>query len=98
MYGDEGIDLLIRSLRTEGASPRRLRARLVGGASVTTTSVFNVGERNITAARRKLWTSRIPVDAEDVGGKIARTVHMRLDDGSVLVKSPSRPDLILRPI
>lgn len=95
MYGDTGIALLIRRMQSMGADLRQVRARLIGGSSVAGTSVFAVGQRNITSARRTLWSHRITVEAEDVGGEIPRTVRMRVLDGRVLVTSPARADLVL---
>ena len=95
LYADTGIDLLVGQMQARGADLRLVRARLIGGSSIAGTSAFAVGQRNITAARRRLWSRRITVDAEDVAGQIPRTVRMRTIDGRVLVTSPNRTDLIL---
>lgn len=94
LYADSGVPLLAKRMNYAGAG-RRLRARIIGGSSVAGTSVFAVGQRNITAARRELWSLRITLDAEDVGGAIARTVRMRSIDGRVLIRAPGRRDLVL---
>jgi len=65
--------------------------RLVGGAAVVESLArFDVGRRNVVAVRRALWRVGAAVLAEDVGGRISRTV--RLDVG-VGVLEVSNPDL-----
>lgn len=93
MYADSGIPLLVQRMQHAGA--RSYRARIIGGSSIAGTSVFAVGQRNITAARRQLWSKRITLEAEDVGGSIPRTVRMRASDGRLLVRGPGRQDMVL---
>lgn len=94
LYADSGIPLLLTRMgRPSGRRP--IHACLVGGSSPPGTSVLAVGRRNLVAARRALWAQRITLDAEDVGGSLARTVRLRAADGRVLVCAPGRHDLVL---
>lgn len=72
-----------------GAAPRRLVAKLVGGAAMFKTDnvMSSVGERNLEEVRRQLSLLRIPILAEDTGGSHARTVELRLDSGVLVVRS-----------
>jgi chemotaxis protein CheD len=79
------VDLMAR----EGASPRRLTGRLVGGASMFASlaapGTIQMGERNIVACRQVLHSQGIPLVGEAVGGDYGRTVKLRIADGQVEV-------------
>ncbi|PKQ37604.1 MAG: chemotaxis protein CheD [Actinobacteria bacterium HGW-Actinobacteria-1] len=72
-----------------GAAPRRLVAKIVGGAAMfkADSNLSNVGERNLEEVRHQLGLLRIPILAEDTGGSHARTVELRLDTGVLVVRS-----------
>ena len=95
MFADTGLDELVAALEGLGAGPRRLRAKLVGGAAVSEALRMNIGQRNVLAAKRLLWRRAIPIDAEEVGGNLARTVHMQSPTGRLRVLSPQTPERIL---
>ena len=74
-----------------GAEPRRLIAKLAGGASMfaqlMTPGSMQMGERNIVAARDVLRRIGIPVMREAVGGGSGRSVRFYVGDGRVEVRS-----------
>ena len=81
------MDLMAR----EGASPRRMTGRLVGGASMfanlAAPGTIQMGERNVIACRQALHSQGIPLVSEAVGGGYGRTVKLRAADGRVEVSS-----------
>jgi chemotaxis protein CheD len=85
------IPLLIAEMRQRGAKPERIRAKIVGGASMFANLLpnggINIGERNILAVREALSALNVPIDAEDVGSDYGRSVYMRVEDGRVEVRS-----------
>lgn len=83
-----GIPRMIEALGN-GTPPRRLVAKLVGGAAMfkTDSGLGSVGERNLEEVRKQLGLLRIPILAEDTGGGHARTVELHLDTGLVVVRS-----------
>ncbi|MBX2799008.1 MAG: chemotaxis protein CheD [Myxococcales bacterium] len=95
LYATTGIPMLLNEMRYAGANLQCTTARLVGGSSVAGTSMFAVGRRNVMKARQTLYSQRIVVSAEDVGGRIPRSVRLRVADGQVLVTSPDRAQLVL---
>jgi chemotaxis protein CheD len=92
-FADTGIALLFRSAYELGAQKKRCVIRLVGGAEIAaprpegSESIFDVGRRNVLAARGVLWRNGILVDSELVGGTAARTISMAVGDGRVVIKS-----------
>jgi chemotaxis protein CheD len=83
---------MIAELVEAGAARGRLRAKVVGGASMFRWSGGaergqTIGLRNVEAAMRCLRSERIRVSATDVGGRRSRSVIADLD--STLVRTRS---------
>jgi chemotaxis protein CheD len=93
------IATLLAEMTRWGADQRRIRAKLVGGASMFANLVpsgaINIGDRNVAAARQALAQRGIPVVAEDVGSDHGRSVHFFLDDGRVEVRSLKKGNRVL---
>ena len=89
-FPETAVPLLVERLSALGADPRRLVAKLAGGASMfaalMTPGTIQMGERNVVAARSALRTAAIPIIAEAVGGDRGRTVRFHLDDGQVEIR------------
>lgn len=98
-FASSAVSELISLLQQEGASPRRLRARLAGGASMFRDLLegegLRLGRRNVEAAREALQAAGIPVDGEDVYGTYGRSVYLHTCDGKLLVTSVRNPDVVL---
>lgn len=87
MFADSGLDALIREMESRGASKRRLKVKIAGGAKMfEDNSTFDIGKRNHTAIRKALWQHGLFVDAEEVGGSVPRTVYVNVSDGKVTLK------------
>jgi chemotaxis protein CheD len=92
-FADTGIALMFRAAYELGAQKTRCIVRLVGGAEMSAPvsppveGMFNVGRRNILAARGVLWRNGIMIRAEAVGGSAVRSVGMAVSDGRVTVKT-----------
>ena len=87
-FADSGIPLLFQSAYKAGLDKKRAIVKLVGGAEVgqgASASSFQIGRRNALAAKNVLWRNGVLVKAEDVGGTIARTVHLTVGTGRVQV-------------
>jgi chemotaxis protein CheD len=85
------VPLLLEQMARQGASPRRITARIAGGASMfaglSAPGTVNMGERNVVATRNALMTHSIPLVAEDVGKDYGRTVRFCIATGRVDVSS-----------
>ena len=98
-FPETAVPLLVERLRTLGAEPRRLTAKLAGGASMfaalMTPGTVQMGERNIVASRNALREAGIPVSAEAVGGQTGRTVRYVCGTGRVEIRSVGVDALII---
>ncbi|MBE3588280.1 MAG: chemotaxis protein CheD [Thermoanaerobacteraceae bacterium] len=89
-FADLGIPLLIQEMQKEGASPSRLKAKLVGGAQMfsglDSKMILNIGQRNVEKARQMLKEYGIPILAEEVGGNRGRTMIFDTSTGQVSIR------------
>lgn len=96
---ETAVPALIEAMGAAGANPRRLTARLVGGASLftnlSTPGAIQMGERNLVAAREALHRHGIPLVRELVGGDCGRSVWFRTEDGRVLVRTVARGEQVI---
>jgi chemotaxis protein CheD len=87
------VPLLLEQMARLGASPRRITARIAGGASMfaalSAPGTVNMGERNVVATRDALMSHGIPLVAQDVGADYGRTVRFHVADGQVDIESVS---------
>jgi chemotaxis protein CheD len=90
-FPESAVPFLVQRLKALGADPRRLVAKLAGGASMfaqlMTPGSVQMGERNITASRNALRAASIPLAREAVGGERGRSVRFHVADGRVEVRT-----------
>jgi chemotaxis protein CheD len=90
-FPETAVPLLVEELGKLGAAKERLRARLVGGASMfanlSAPGVAMMGERNVMATKEALKVARIPMIAEDTGAGHGRSVYLYLPTGRLEVRS-----------
>ena len=90
-FPETAVPLLIERLKALGADPRRLVAKLAGGASMfsqlVTPGTIQMGERNVLASRSALRTAEIPIIRESIGGERGRSVRFYVEDGRVEIRS-----------
>lgn len=90
-FPETAVPLLVQRMTQLGADPRRMAAKLAGGASMfaalMTPGTIQMGERNIVASRNALRDAAIPIVAEAVGGAQGRSVRFHLTDGSIEIRT-----------
>ncbi|SFU75469.1 chemotaxis protein CheD [Alicyclobacillus macrosporangiidus] len=77
-YGSTAVPWLLERLCEMGAEPRRVRAKLAGGAQMFAPSrgdLLRVGPRNVEAVLAALQACGIRVVAQDTGGQVGRTIE-----------------------
>ncbi len=90
-FPETAVPHLLRAMTAKGALVDRIRARLVGGASMfanlSAPGVALMGERNVLACRDALKQAGIPLVAEDTGKDYGRSVWFYVCDGRVEIRS-----------
>jgi chemotaxis protein CheD len=89
-YVEEAMERLVTGIVEQGGVAERLHVKLIGGARMfhlLTASNFTVGMQNVESAKTKLLDMQIPLESEDTGGTIGRSVGIDLSNGLVTVRS-----------
>jgi chemotaxis protein CheD len=87
---DVGVGRMIEKMKKGGALPSDIKAKIFGGANmfpdiISSGSFMDVGKRNIQAVREELSKHSIDITAEELGGRIGRSVTFDTKDGSVII-------------
>ena len=89
-YVDSGIAMLMDMMLQGGAQKSRLVIKMVGGATMlnisSLSSTFDIGSRNIEAARQIFGKMGIKLNSEEVGGKIGRTARLYVANGRYTIR------------
>ncbi len=87
-FGSVAIPRLVEEVVTAGADPRRLQAKVFGGASVI--GAFSkgrkLGDENANLALESLHALGIPVIEQDLGGTKGRKLVFHSDDGAAWIR------------
>lgn len=87
-FADTGLPMMIEEMKKRGSVRAHIHVKLAGGASIMDDKgIFDIGKRNILAAKRILWKSSLGAVAEDTGGEISRTVTVRVGDAETTISS-----------
>lgn len=73
-FADTAVPAMLQELRSQGANPQQLRAKIAGGACMFGNNQMNIGDRNADEVRRQLKEKKVPLISEDVGGTKGRKV------------------------
>jgi chemotaxis protein CheD len=86
-FADTGIPLLFQSAYRLGLDKKRTIVKLAGGAEIGSQSAgsLQIGRRNALAAKNILWRNGVLINAQDIGGSVARSVHLLALDGRVQI-------------
>lgn len=91
MFADTGIPLLFKGAVRRGLAKSRARVVVAGAAEIMDESgFFNIGKRNYDALRAIFASNGVSIDAEDVGGRLNRTLYLDISTGRILVKIAGR--------
>ena len=86
LYGSSAVPALFRRAYELGAAKERLVVCSAGAAEmIDSGEEVRIGSRNRTLLRKLLWKNSVVLDAEDTGGKEARTMSLSLPDGKVVI-------------
>lgn len=95
-YGNISIPKLIEMMIAKGSNPNRMEAKLFGGASLNIGPLADkmmIGEKNIMVAKEILKEYKIPIIAQDVGGRNGRKIQFNLEQGKILLKYAARSEV-----
>lgn len=90
-YADTGIAEMVKQMEYIGGLRLRMIAKIAGGAKMFdikgSSTIGNIGERNIAATKETLQKLKIRLFAEDVGQNYGRTIIFDSSTGNLTIKS-----------
>lgn len=98
-FADTGIVELVGQMEKLGAKRSRMVAKIAGGATMfnfqSTSSMGQVGDRNVEATKAKLKELNIPILAQDTGANFGRTVIFFPETGEYHIRAVGKPEYII---
>lgn len=95
-YGEYALERLINELIKHGADRSRFEIKVFGGGQILN-GMGDIGAANIRFVREFMETEGLPIDAEDVGGRVARRVRYHPTTGKAMVKQlPVADSMVVR--
>lgn len=89
-FADLAIPMLIDKMEKQGCNKKNIVAKIAGGASMFNFSdksiISDIGKRNSDAVKKTLKDESIRIMAEEIGGNKGRTMILKANDGSVILK------------
>lgn len=88
-WSDASIQELMRQVIERGATARRLKAKVFGGAQISPRNVhcgFKIGERNIEQALALLDRHGVEIISRSIGGHAGRKIVFESHTGNAWVK------------
>lgn len=89
-FADLAIPMLIEKMEKQGCNKKNIVAKIAGGASMFNFSdksiISDIGKRNSDAVKKTLKDESIRIVAEEIGGNKGRTMILKANDGSVILK------------
>lgn len=85
-FGDLATETLLQRLLELGSARRDIIAKIFGGSALFRNCeryATSLGAKNVEAAQLMMENARIPIVAQDTGGKHGRKIIFNTGDGSV---------------
>jgi chemotaxis protein CheD len=88
MFADSGTPRFFKEAYKLGAEKERLYVKVIGGSQVMDDAgYFNIGKKNYQALRKIFLLNHVEPLAEDIGGRVNRTIRLEVQSGRVWIKT-----------
>ncbi|MFQ3543308.1 chemotaxis protein CheD [Halobacillus rhizosphaerae] len=98
-YADTAIIDLVAGLVKQGGKKSRLQAKIAGGAQMfqfqTANNMMRIGPRNVDAVKKSLKELKIPLIAEDTGGKNGRTIEFNSETLQLNIRTVNKGESVI---
>ncbi len=87
LFADTGLSCLLEQCAKKGAVKSRTVVHLAGGSQMSTGGgLMNIGLKNLRAIHQGLAKEHMRVAGESVGGRVARTVRIKVASGEIEIQ------------
>ncbi len=86
-FADTAVPTLLEELKNQGSNKRDIIAKIAGGSSMFKQFKGNldIGGRNIAAIKETLGQYNIPLEGEDTGGNVGRSIMYDPGQNGIIV-------------
>jgi chemotaxis protein CheD len=94
-FANSALQSLVFEMERKGAQRRRIILKIAGGAkiisNVPSKSLLDIGDRNVTAIKVALAENQLEAKAEDLMGKLGRSMWLHVETGITRVRTTAGP-------
>jgi chemotaxis protein CheD len=94
-YANSVLPFLVKQMEKKGALKKRLVLKIAGGAkiinNVPSKSLLDIGDRNVSALRSAAAENKMEIRAEDLMGRLGRSMWLHIDTGVTQVRTAVGP-------
>jgi chemotaxis protein CheD len=94
-FANSVLPFLVKEMEKKGAMKRRIIIKIAGGAkiinNVPAKSILDIGDRNVTAIKIAFAEHQLDLKAEDLLGKLGRSMWLHIETGITRVRTTAGP-------
>ena len=94
-FANSALPFLVKEMEKQGAIKKRIILKIAGGAkiinNVPAKSLLDIGDRNVTAIKIAFSEHHMELKAEDLLGKLGRSMWLHIETGITRVRTTAGP-------
>jgi len=94
-FANSALPYMVSEMEKKGAMKRRIIIKIAGGAKIISNvpakSILDIGDRNITAIKIAFAEHQLTIHAEDLMGKLGRSMWLHIETGVTRVRTTTSP-------
>jgi chemotaxis protein CheD len=94
-FANSALPFLVSEMEKKGAMKKRIVIKIAGGAKIIANvpdkSILDIGDRNITAIKIAFAEHQLQIKAEDLTGKLGRSMWLHVETGITRVRITAGP-------
>jgi chemotaxis protein CheD len=94
-FANSALPFMVAEMEKKGAIRSRIVFKMAGGAKIISNvpakSLLDIGDRNVPAIKTALKEHRLEVKAEDLMGKLGRSMWLHIETGTTRVRTTAGP-------
>ncbi len=94
-FANSALPFLVKEMEKRGAVRKRIILKIAGGAkiinNVPAKSILDIGDRNVTALKSAFSEHQLDIKAEDLLGKLGRSMWLHIETGITRVRTTAGP-------
>jgi chemotaxis protein CheD len=94
-FANSALPFMVKEMEKKGAIKKRIVMKIAGGAKIISNvppkSILDIGDRNVTAIKISFAEHQLQLTAEDLFGKLGRSMWLHIETGITRVRTTTGP-------